>query len=101
MAVKDAHNGVAFLEWEDDIRMREPEAIKKWTKQCARRIEYYKMLQYLFFKQWKELRAYAASKDIKIIGLAAAVSNDVREDCASSGFCSPASLRLPGSGSGL
>ena len=68
MAVKDAHNGVAFLEWEEDIRMREPAAVKKWTKQCERRIEYYKMLQYLFFKQWNALRAYAAKKDIRIIG---------------------------------
>ena len=68
MAVKDAHNGVAFLEWEEDIRMREPAAVEKWTKQCARRIEYYNMLQYLFFKQWADLRAYAAKKDIRIIG---------------------------------
>ncbi len=68
MAVKDAHNGVAFLEWEDDIRMREEKAVKEWTKKCARRIEYYKMLQYLFFKQWNDLRAYAAKNDIKIIG---------------------------------
>jgi 4-alpha-glucanotransferase len=68
MAVKDAHNGIAFLEWEDDIRMREEKAVKEWTKKCARRIEYYKMLQYLFFKQWNDLRAYAAKNDIKIIG---------------------------------
>ncbi len=68
MAVKDAHNGIAFLEWEDDIRMREEKAVKEWTKKCARRIEYYKMLQYLFFKQWNDLRAYAAEKDIRIIG---------------------------------
>ena len=68
MAVKDAHNGVAFLEWEEDIRMRKPAALEKWTKQCGRRIEYYKMLQYLFFKQWNQLRAYAAKNDIRIIG---------------------------------
>ena len=68
MAVKDAHNGVAFLEWEEDIRMRQPAAVKKWTKLCQRRIEYYKMLQYLFFKQWNALRSYAAKNDIRIIG---------------------------------
>lgn len=68
MAVKDAHNGASFMDWEKDIRLREEEAVKAWSKKCQRRIEYYKMLQYLFFKQWKDLRAYAASKDIKIIG---------------------------------
>lgn len=68
MAVKDAHNGCAFIEWEDDIRTRKPTAVKEWTKKCQSRMEYYKILQYLFFKQWKELRAYAGKKDIKIIG---------------------------------
>lgn len=68
MAVKDAHNGIAFLEWEEDIRMRKPQAVEAWTEKCSHRIEYYKMLQYFFFKQWGELRAYAAKNDISIIG---------------------------------
>ncbi len=68
MSVKDAHNGVAFLEWEEDIRMREEKALSEWTKKCQHRIDYYKMLQYLFFRQWNALRSYASEKDIRIIG---------------------------------
>ena len=31
-------------------------------------IEFYKMLQYLFYKQWRQLKAYANEKGIQIIG---------------------------------
>ena len=68
MAIKDAHNGASFFDWEKDIRTRESEAVKRWTKQAKERIEYYKILQYLFFKQWKTLHEYAAEKNIRIIG---------------------------------
>lgn len=68
MAIKDAHNGASFLEWEEDIRLRESKAVAKWQREATRRVEYYRILQYLFYKQWKALRAYAAKKSIKIIG---------------------------------
>lgn len=68
MALKDANNGVAWLEWEKDLKFRKPEAIETAKKKYAQDIEFYCMLQYLFFKQWKELKAYANSKGIEIIG---------------------------------
>lgn len=68
MAVKDAHDGVSFDNWEKDICCREPEALKKWSKKCADRVEYYKILQYFFFKQWYALKKYANDNGIKIIG---------------------------------
>lgn len=68
MALKDAHGGRPFEEWEEDIRVRTPEAVSRWLVQCGGRIGYYKMLQYFFFKQWFELKSYANGKGIKIIG---------------------------------
>jgi len=68
MAVKDAHNGVSFDTWEEDIRTRKPEALKKWSELCKDRVEYYKMLQFLFYKQWYALKKYANDRGIKIIG---------------------------------
>ena len=68
MALKDANGGVAWLEWDNDIKRRKPSALDKAKKQYADDIEFYKMLQYLFFKQWKELKAYANEKGIQIIG---------------------------------
>ena len=68
MALKDAHDGVPFSEWEDGIRKRDPEAMKIWKEKCSERISYYKILQYLFFKQWHALKKYANDRGIKIIG---------------------------------
>lgn len=68
MAVKDAHQGAAFSTWEDDIRLRKPKALEKWSESEKEKIEYYKMLQYFFFKQWRALKEYANKKGINIIG---------------------------------
>lgn len=68
MAIKDAHGGKSFSEWESNIRLRSQDALDQWSKQCAERIQYYKILQYLFFKQWYALKKYANDKGIKIIG---------------------------------
>ena len=68
MAVKDAHDGRPFEEWEKGIRTRTPEAVSFWVGKCGARINYYKMLQYFFFKQWYELKKYANENGVKIIG---------------------------------
>lgn len=68
MAIKDAHNGVSFDQWEDDIRRHDKTAVSRWKKQCGHQIQYYKILQYLFFKQWFALKAYANQQGINIIG---------------------------------
>ena len=68
MALKDANDGVAWFEWDEDLKKRKPEAIEAAKKEYADDIDFYKMLQYLFFKQWRQLKAYANSKNIEIIG---------------------------------
>ena len=45
-----------------------PAALDEARKKYAEDIEFYKMLQYLFFKQWRELKAYANENGIEIIG---------------------------------
>ena len=68
MAIKDAHGGVSFDNWEESIRRREKAAVKVWCDKCQEKIQYYKMLQYLFFKQYYALKKYANDNGIKIIG---------------------------------
>ena len=68
MAVKNSFNDVSFNQWDDDIRLRRPEAIARYEKELSYDISFYKFLQYEFFKQWKELKAYANKNGIKIIG---------------------------------
>ena len=68
MAVKAQMGLRAWNEWEEDIRMRRPEALKKWKVKCAEDIEYHIFVQYLFFEQWTKLKKYANEKGISIIG---------------------------------
>ena len=69
MAVK-AHFGMkSLLEWPDEaIRVRAPEAVARYVKELAEDVAFYTYLQYLFFKQWGELREYIHSLGIRIIG---------------------------------
>lgn len=68
MALKDANGGVAWSEWDKDLRFRKPEALAEARETYAEDIEFYQMLQYLFFRQWRDLKAYANEKGIQIIG---------------------------------
>ena len=68
MALKDAHGGVAWFEWEDELRLRKPEALEAARREYADNILFYKMLQYLFYKQWWSLKEYVNWKGIEIVG---------------------------------
>lgn len=68
MAVKEAHNGLPLERWDRDIRLRRRGVVAMWRVKCAEQVAYYKMLQYLFFTQWKSLKVYANSRGIGIIG---------------------------------
>jgi 4-alpha-glucanotransferase len=68
MALKDANGGVSWLEWDPDFKRRKETALAEARRKYASDIDFYRMLQYLFFKQWRELKAYANGKGIEIIG---------------------------------
>ncbi len=68
MAVKDYHNGKLWTEWEEDIAFRLKGAVNKWQTKLKNEIDYHKFVQYIFHKQWENLKNYANSKGIKIIG---------------------------------
>lgn len=68
MAIKKELLDISWVEWPDDIRQRQPEAMDKYREQLADEIDYYVFIQYLFFKQWKALRKYAHDHHVEIIG---------------------------------
>lgn len=68
MAVKTHFDNTCWVEWDEDIKLRKPEAVKKYQKEFADEIGFYQFQQYLFAKQWKALKAYANKNGIKIIG---------------------------------
>ena len=68
MAIKDDHKGASWDVWEDEIRLREPKALKAYAKKLAKEVLFYKFQQFLFWVQWQKLKTYANDKGIQIIG---------------------------------
>lgn len=68
MALKEAHNQAVWTEWDPGAAQRDPEAIKTWQADLDREIQFHKYLQFLFFEQWANLKAYAHDRGISIIG---------------------------------
>lgn len=68
MALKDAHDGAAFTTWEASLRRREPAALEAARAQYAADVDFYTMLQYLAYRQWERVKAYAGQNGVKIIG---------------------------------
>jgi len=68
MALKNRFGGKAWSEWDEPIRMRQPEAMAFWRQELAQEIRFHQWLQLRFLQQWQRLRDYAHSKNVQIIG---------------------------------
>ena len=69
MAVKRHFGMRSWTEWPDeDIRLRRPGAVSRYREELADDIRLFTYIQYLFFRQWEDLRSYAHEKGIGIIG---------------------------------
>ena len=68
MSIKESHGGGAWSGWPDPLRKREPAALEDAKRTLSDAIARYKFYQFLFYKQWHELRAHANRRGIKIIG---------------------------------
>lgn len=68
MALKFKNDGKPWYEWDKKLAMREPEALKKAADELKKETEFFKFIQYKFFRQWFNLKKYANDKGIEIIG---------------------------------
>ena len=68
MALKESHRGDPWQQWSLSIMMRMPGVLETFRQELADAIRFQAFQQYLFFRQWKALRAYANGKGIRIIG---------------------------------
>lgn len=68
MALKEVHGGAPWVTWESELRDRQQEALAAAREQYQLDIQRQIFRQFLFFCQWKKLRSYAKTKNIKIIG---------------------------------
>jgi len=66
--VKTYHKERPWWEWEPDYKLRKPDALKSMAEKSVGELRYQKFLQYVFFSQWRKVRAYAAEKKVSLIG---------------------------------
>lgn len=68
MAVKLSFGGRSWQEWDDDIRLRKPDAVNAYRERLSDDIDFWKFLQYKFDEQWTGIKQYVNSLGIEIIG---------------------------------
>ncbi|HWR65037.1 MAG TPA: 4-alpha-glucanotransferase [Bellilinea sp.] len=68
MAIKESYGGVSWENWPQPLRKRNPKALETFMRNEAQALERHMFRQFLFYHQWGELKKYANSRDIKIIG---------------------------------
>jgi 4-alpha-glucanotransferase len=68
MALKEAHGGLSWTQWEGAIARREPAAVTACRRKLAPRIEFHSFLQYQFFRQWQDLKAACHQHGIRLFG---------------------------------
>lgn len=68
MALKDQNGGQSWHCWETPFKFRQSEAIDCFRQEKSREIRFYCFVQYLFYRQWDALKAYAHEKGVQIIG---------------------------------
>ncbi len=68
-ALKQRFNGVKWTDWPDaEIRFRKPDALKRCRVELAQEIDYHIFCQYLFRRQWFDLKKYCNDRSLMLFG---------------------------------
>ncbi|MBE1424424.1 4-alpha-glucanotransferase [Desulfomicrobium macestii] len=67
-ALKREHNGVPWLSWPRGVRLREPDALERARERLGYDILRERYFQYLFSLHWENLRDYAATRGVSLLG---------------------------------
>ncbi|HLG95001.1 MAG TPA: 4-alpha-glucanotransferase [Bryobacteraceae bacterium] len=68
MALKKERDFAVWSRWEHEIRWRHADALTRMREHLAESIAVQKFLQFVFFGQWQELREYAQSRGVRLMG---------------------------------
>ncbi len=68
MALKDAHGGADWPEWEEDLVLRRPAALERARNDLGDAVGRHQFRQFLFFRQWGDLKRHANARGIRLIG---------------------------------
>ena len=68
MAMKDCHEGRCWLDWPEDCRRPDPDKKVALRAELTNESRFYAFVQFLFFREWMDLKRYANEKGVHIIG---------------------------------
>lgn len=68
VAIKQEQNGQSWIHWPAPLRDREEDALTSVRKRLATTIAQARFEQFLFFRQWHQLRGYANQRGILLFG---------------------------------
>lgn len=68
MSIKNESDGKAWLDWEEDLKMRNPHSLWEFKSSHGDDVEFWEFVQFKFFEQWSKLKKYANENGISIIG---------------------------------
>jgi 4-alpha-glucanotransferase len=67
-SLKSHYHGDSWNKWPVEIRDRDPHALLTAQNELGKRVQELKFRQYIFYRQWSDLRRYCRQKHIQIIG---------------------------------
>lgn len=68
MAMRRSRGGESWDLWPEEIRLRKPGVRESYATVLAEDMNFFIFLQFLFYRQWNDLRAYVHSLGMEIIG---------------------------------
>ncbi len=68
MACKEEQGGAAWNAWPDDIARRTPAGVTSASARLKEAVLAVQYWQFEFFRQWQDLRSYAAKAGIRVVG---------------------------------
>lgn len=66
--LKEKYEWESWTCWPEALKKKEPAAVAAFKKKRARRLLFFKYLQWLCFGQWRQVRAHAAAKRVRLLG---------------------------------
>lgn len=67
-ALKSVDEELCWNEWPDELKKKDPHAIDMALLEQDAEVNYHRFVQFIFFRQWFQLKNYANSKGILIFG---------------------------------
>ena len=68
MALKESHGGRAWNEWDEEVRLRQESALVGARRELDSAIRRHKVWQFLFYRQWLDVKRYANQRGIAVVG---------------------------------